>query len=178
MKISVTGDVRQVSRSLKKAQRQMLPAAVPPALNRAVKKAHTAAVRGTARSLGIKQKRIRRRIRHQKQDKATRKKWISGLYSVLTDMPASYFGKPRQLKKGAKVRKKTYVGAFVAPMPQGHIGVYRRKTKKRYPLVEEKVKVSNVFEHESEKAITKVAAPEFSKRLKHEIKFRLKKAGL
>lgn len=56
---------------------------------------------------------------------------------------ASYLGVPRQTKAGARVRNKFFPGAFVATMPTGHVGIFRRAGKSRLPITQERVKLDS-----------------------------------
>jgi len=175
---SVRADVAQVKRSLNKAQRKVVPLAVSASLNRSIKQTHTKSVRDSASRLGVKQKIIRSRIRFQHRDRATRRNWEAGVFSVISDMPAALFGKLRQLKKGAKAGKKMFPGAFKATMPSGKTGVYRRTSKKRFPIKEEKIPIRNIVEPIIKQNIQAVGLPVFRKRFHHELQHRLWKAGL
>ena len=71
---------------------------------------------------------------------------------------AGYLGKPRQQKRGARVGKHTFPGAFVASMASGYTGIFTRRDaaasatgvdskgrprKGRLPLEEQVVKAEN-----------------------------------
>jgi len=116
---SVRAEVEQVRRALNEAQQKVVPMAVQAALNSAVKSAHTAAVREVSSELRAKQKYVRTKLRFQRRDMASRWNWEAGVFTVLSDFAASAFGKPRQLKKGAKAGQYSFPGAFVATMPKG-----------------------------------------------------------
>lgn len=58
-------------------------------------------------------------------------------------LKAGYAGNPRQQKKGAKVGRHKFPGAFVARMPSGYTSIFERRGKARLPL-EEKVIKANI----------------------------------
>lgn len=55
---------------------------------------------------------------------------------------ASYLGKPKQTATGAIVGKYQFDGAFVAKMPSGHVGIFKRKGHARLPIEEQRVLLS------------------------------------
>jgi hypothetical protein len=74
---------------------------------------------------------------------------------------AAALGPPRQTKTGAKVRGHVFPGAFVATMPTGYRGVFRRSGADRLPIREETVPldtaeaaVAAVFERAPERLRT------------------------
>jgi hypothetical protein len=105
-----------------------VPDAVVSALNRAASSTKTATVRDVSSQLGIMQKKARWRIRFQRRDEATTSLWTAKMFLVISDISASAFGKPRQMKAGAKVKGMFFPGQFVATMESGHTGIFRRGT--------------------------------------------------
>lgn len=63
------------------------------------------------------------------EDKTTGVLWI-GLAPIAVDK----LGKPTQTPGGVAVGGQHYNSAFIAKMPNGHTGVYQRKTAARFPL--------------------------------------------
>ncbi|WP_264375839.1 phage tail protein [Wolbachia endosymbiont (group B) of Sphaerophoria taeniata] len=57
----------------------------------------------------------------------------------LYDIRASEVGKMKQTRKGAKVGKHEFIGAFTAKMPRGNSGVFRREGRKALPIQEVKL---------------------------------------
>lgn len=54
---------------------------------------------------------------------------------------ASYLGTLRQQPLGAMAGKHSFPGGFVATMPTGHIGIFRRSGRSRLPIQEEVVRL-------------------------------------
>jgi len=59
---------------------------------------------------------------------------------------AIYVGKPRVLKRkgGVRIGKHYFAGAFLATMPSGHTGIFKRKGEARLPIQEQFVKLEGV----------------------------------
>lgn len=55
---------------------------------------------------------------------------------------ASYVGKVRQLKKGARSGAHFFERAFVASMKSGHAGIFKRLGKSRLPIREQSIKLN------------------------------------
>ena len=70
----------------------------------------------------------------------------------LAPVKAVYFGTPRQMSTGAKVGGRTFDGAFVAHMPSGHLGVFKREGSSRLPIKEQTVSIRS-----SENALRRIA---------------------
>lgn len=98
------------------------PAEIEAARKRTVTKATKFAVgevrKGISSSLGITQKVLLDRRRIASRPGLV---WIG-----IKPIAAVYLGKPRQTKTGAKAGRRSYKGAFIAKMPSGHVGIFRR----------------------------------------------------
>jgi hypothetical protein len=178
IQFSVKADVKRVLRSLNAAQRTVVPAAVPAALNRAVKQTQTASVRESAATLHVKQKIMRQRLRFQRRDRASKRYWEAGVFTVLSDLKASDLGTIRQQKTGAKAGRYTFPGAFRATMPGGHESAWKRTGPKRFPIREQRIDIRAQVERIVEKNIRTVGMPAFRKRFYHEMNYRLRRLGL
>ena len=87
----------------------------------------------------IKLKLIRDRIRIFRAHKMN---LASLLNCDFRGVRASDLGKPRQTKPGAVVGNRLFKGAFVATLKKSkEPGVYRRTTKKRFPLKAERIEI-------------------------------------
>lgn len=108
------------------------------AINKTLKWLDTQGRRAVAKEFGLPVRAMTRAKRIKRVNATSRR--LSGiLWLGIAPVKAAYFGKPRQLKKGAKAGKKTFPGAFVATMRSGHIGIFRRKGKSRLPIREVRV---------------------------------------
>jgi len=61
------------------------------------------------------------------------------LWVGVRPVKAVYIGKPRQLRKGVRVGRHRFDGAFLATMRSGHTGAFKRRGKKRLGIVEQVV---------------------------------------
>jgi len=107
-----------------------IPKVLYRAINRASRKIQSLVAKTASKLLGIKQKIIRKRIWYRK---ATRRRLYATVRGGVVGFLMADFD-PRQVAKGVqiKLRKRQLVaGAFVARMPKGHVGVYRRKPSAR-----------------------------------------------
>ena len=96
-------------------------------------------------------------------------------------IPLAAYAGVRQTKKGVSVQmmkskpRKLFKGAFIATMPSGHRGVYRRKGKGRLPIQElYGPNVQSVFV-EKVLLIQDKTLPVLEKNLDHEIRYELSK---
>lgn len=79
---------------------------------------------------------------------------VSGVaWFGLAPVKAAYFGTPRQTDTGATVGGRSFAGAFVARMPSGHLGVFKRAGSSRLPIKEQTVSIRS-----SENALRRIAA--------------------
>jgi len=171
---------------------KIVPEAVKAALNRALQATRTQTVRDVSSLVGIQQKKARWRIRFQRRDEATTSNWTAKMFLVISDIAASAFGKPRQMKAGAKVKSMFFPGQFVAPMASGHTGIFRRTIFKSalpeairrqisyrgkmstLPIEETKMEVRAQISENAWRDIRTVGMDTFLKRFNHEVARRLK----
>ena len=89
----------------------------------------------------------------------------------LYDVKAHLLGSMKQTKMGTKVGKHHFIGAFIATMPGGHRGVFKRKGRTALPIKE--VKLS--LEPEASKIIEELVIYEveavFEKFLQRELDY-------
>jgi len=102
-------------------------------LNKTALWLRTQATREISKNRRITQKIVRQRLRVLK---ASRGQLRSQVLASLGGVTATKVGKPRQTRTGAKVKQYNFPGAFVATMPGGHTGIYKRKRKTRLPIRE------------------------------------------
>jgi len=106
------------------------------AINRAVRKARSEMVKRSAKALGARQKTVRRRTWISR---ATARRLIGRARAGRIGFPLAEFS-PRQTNKGVVVRlrgeRALHEHAFIATMPYGHRGVFRRRGRARLPIQE------------------------------------------
>ncbi|MDA3920977.1 MAG: phage tail protein [Salinisphaera sp.] len=115
---------------------QQLPGVVAKAERRALKRtgdwARSQGAKAMALESNIQQgklKKARRVLRQMRADEVS-------VFMGTMPLKSHYLGKPRQQKRGARVGKITFAGAFVARMQSGYVGIYKRRGTARLPIDE------------------------------------------
>lgn len=176
--LSVKSDTKQVGKMFKNLQTSDTPKAARLALNRAAKQMHTATVREVAKEIKAPVKAVKSKVRHQKRDKAKGRKLRAGMYVVFSDLPARKFGTAKENKRGVRVRGRQFDDAFLGRFQHNKVeAVFRRKGKKRLPIVEVKVPIRQAVERAAKNKLLTVGRPVFRKRYEYELRRILKKRG-
>lgn len=127
--------LNQVEQVLKEIPRA-LPRVMSRSLNRTAQQARTEVSRSLSRRIGLRVKDVRSRVILQK---ASYSNWRSAVKISGKRLPLIRF-KPKQTRTGVTYkfgRSRILVHhAFLATMPSGHTGVFRRKTTARLPITE------------------------------------------
>ncbi|SMG65602.1 prophage LambdaW5, minor tail protein Z_ [methanotrophic bacterial endosymbiont of Bathymodiolus sp.] len=89
---------------------------------------------------------------------------------------ASELGSPRQNKQGTCVGKRQFDRSFMATMPSGHRGVFRRKGKSRLPIQEVQLVTTGRIANVMEELADKQAMSRFETLFEHELKYAMKAA--
>lgn len=138
MRADVRSDVREVQRALR-GMGQGTDRVIVRAINRGIRTANTASVRGVSKELGVRQKRVR--------DMMAQRFARSGSYRAFIEpqdgrrLPLSELA-ARQTQRGVSFRgrpgqgRQTVPGAFLATMKSGYHGVFKRTGKRRLPIAE------------------------------------------
>lgn len=114
--------------------------ALPRAINKTLSWANSQGLRAIAQKHEVPLKTLRGR-RRSKVIKASRSR-LSGLaWFGTAPLRASYLGTPRQTRQGARAGTRFFPGAFVATMPSGHVGIFKRQDRARLPIVEQVVRL-------------------------------------
>ena len=127
-------DLSHWQENLQASQSQINRAAVR-ALNKTARWMRTQVSRETAQSLKIKVGSVRKSLRLQRAN-TTRPEAGVGLPLKAGVMKAVNLGSAQQTTKGVRVGRYAWPGAFMATMPSGHKGVFKRKGKSRLPIRE------------------------------------------
>lgn len=133
--LTMNVDARQLERAPRVVARAWVVAG-----NRAVRRttqwARTHGSRAIAQAEKIPVGRIRKRMRGQ-VEKQSDGSVVGKAWFGLRPMPASYAGKPRQLKRGGtRAGQHRWEGGFVATMRNGHVGIFERLGRSRLPIIE------------------------------------------
>lgn len=124
-------------RRLLAAVPQGMPRVVSRAINKTAVSARAKVVRALAGLTGLRQKDIRDRMRIRK---ATYRRWWARIHISPRRIPLIRFG-ARQTRKGVTYRgegrkRQLVPGAFIATMPGGELGVFKRSTGQSLPIYE------------------------------------------
>lgn len=125
--------------------------------------------RELAQALAVPQKPLRGRFRRGKGSSYSEKAGMAVLWIGLSDIGAEQIGKPRQLKKGVKVKQYWFERAFVADIYGGQ-KVWRRKGTKRLPVIKMTVPINEEMEEILPRYEVPVAR-KFEEIFEHELKF-------
>jgi len=135
MAITVTVDISGMRRQLL-AIGDKAPLAAARALNRSIASVQTAAVRDIATDLKLAQKDVRKGMVIERATRAT----LKARLIVTGRRLALYAFRARQTRLGASYdlgRGRTVApGSFISTMRSTHIGVFRRRGKRRLPIDE------------------------------------------
>lgn len=146
------------------------------ALNRSRDSARTAMVRLVASDMKLLQKDIRSEIRTKN---ATSQRLVADMSASLKRLPLIKF-KATQFSKGVKATtgegRKLYPGTFIAKMPSGHQGVFKRRSKARLPIDELRgPSIGHVFNKHAPAAASR-ATEQLRKNTANEVRYLLRQA--
>lgn len=170
--LSVKGDVKAVLRDLDTVRRRIVPAAAAPALNKAATSVRVRAARGIASRNDIRPARlIRERLR---VFKATRMFLVSTIRARLHPVKViELSGQPRKTGQGLRKGRSLFRGAFLAYANNRKFGVYKRLTKKRFPIRELKIPLLPEADTVIKQLIRTVGAATWKKEFARQLKRKL-----
>lgn len=196
IKIKCTIDAHQVRAGLEALGKES-PRAQMRAINRTLTTVHARAIRDIAADLGVKQK----DLRHAGRDRgvltvyrASTQSLTGSIQGTGSRIPVYDFGakdtadklRRRAAKRGGSAKAGQGVTwkmqgqlrrdphAFIARMASGHVGVFKRKGRKAFPIRELfGPSVPHVFRKHIKSALKAVAESELAKNLRHEIGYLL-----
>lgn len=172
MQLSVKGDLKHFYKSLNELERKAVKPAANSAINKTLSKLRTEVVRDVAGELQLPQKLIRGRLIMQRSNFRTLR---GRLVALTADMRLAKIGKPKQLKQGARVGKHFVKSGFVAKMPSGHEGVFKRKGKKRLPIKEQTLPIRDALQGRANVLWRAKSRGLFKQNFERELKFRINK---
>ncbi len=132
MKIDVRSNIKEVSKTMSKLDRQVIPKATVMGLNKGITNVRTQVVRRVSKTTGIKQKHLRQLITVSKAGKV---KGPVAVFALREKYPNLIRFNARKVKLGVSATawgfRKIYEGAFI-----GNKGrtVFARETKKNLPI--------------------------------------------
>ena len=142
--------LEEVRKTLRSIPHEM-PRVISQAINATAREGRTDISRKIRAVINAKVKDVNRRIVIKK---ATQKRWLAIIQIALDRLPLRTFG-ARQTKKGISYKidraggREKIDSAFIATMPGGHIGVYKRRGKERLHIGERfGPSIGQVFDNE------------------------------
>jgi len=178
--LNVRADVKAALKRLGRLQQDKINKATVRALNKTIKTVRTQAVRFIAKDIGIKQKPVRKLLHLQR---ASRRQ----LFTFLAARAGKRFTliqinpRARQTAKGVKVKTQGHTKiipqGFLATMPGGHRGIYKRTSHRNLPIYElHGTSVTNVFSKAAAMQLMQQAAiAAWHKKFDHELNYELNK---
>jgi len=170
----------QLNKELAYLEAQMLASApqIQKAINRALRKTtkwlETHSKRELARELQLPIRVLSVRFRHTFYLKGGER--AAQVWFGLDPVQVRHIGKARQNKRGTRVGKHQFDGAFVATMKSGHENVFKRKTKERLPIEVIRLPIDEQAEPVFERYY-KRATVRFTELLQQELNFILNHEG-
>lgn len=153
------------------------------AANKAISKLNTLGARELSKKVKLKQKLVKGRLRVKKASRFRTTASILILHAPIRSGDIAKLTRsklPSQKKAGAKVGQHFFPGGFVARMPSGRVGVFKRKGQARLPIKEESVKINpparGIFKRLLNTTIRGVYMKELNRLLGLEIKRRSRNA--
>lgn len=118
-----------------------LPGVVAKAEYRAFKRTSDWAKSQGAKSMSRESRLTQKVLKARHRAQAYQSDGFARVWFGVDPIKAVYTGKLKQQKRGIKVGKFTFKGAFVATMKSGHTGIFMRQGKSRLPIIEQFINV-------------------------------------
>jgi hypothetical protein len=164
--VSVESQIEKIVGSINALPDQVTQAAIF-ALNRTAEWMKGQVTRGISEEKRIKLKAVRDRVSIAR---ANKKNLQSLLNCNFRGILARDLGSMRQTPEGAKASGQLFPGSFIASLkPGAKEGIYRRKTKKRFPVKSVTIPIFAEAMKIMEELVGDEARSVFEKRFKHEI---------
>jgi hypothetical protein len=166
--VTVVGNFDKVIEAIGATEAQIRTAAMR-AINKTVLWIQAKSARKISDEDRIKLKMICQKLQIVKANRTTLRAFI---IDNLRAIMAIKLGTPRQTASGVTVGHHKFPGAFIARIPRtGHVGVFKRKTRKRLPIQEQYIPVginaSNIIRH----YVDDEAPAVFMRYFEHEIRY-------
>ncbi|MEW7978510.1 MAG: phage tail protein [Candidatus Sedimenticola endophacoides] len=156
------------------SERQIRTATVR-ALNKTARWMRIHVARQTAQSLNVRVGTIRKNLILLRA-RANHPQSGVAMGSKAGVIKATELGSPRQNRRGTRVGKRQFDGAFIATMPTGHRGVFRRKGKSRLPIQEVQLVTTGRIADVMEALAENQAMSRFENLFEHELRYVMKAA--
>lgn len=146
--------------------------AVVRALNKTVRWARTQVARDTAAALSVNVTPIKNSLMVNPA-KRTKLEATLRLPARSSVIKVAAMGSPKQNSKGVRVGKRQFDHAFMATMPTGHQGVFRRRGKTRLPIQEVQLVITGKMREVIDDLYDGHVRHQFEKLLERELRYLL-----
>lgn len=162
-------DLHKWEQEIDQAQGKVL-IAYSRALNKTARWLRTQLASSTAKELDIKAGLIRNGLRVIPA-KRNRLEVVVGLDPKSGVIKAANLGRTSQNKRGVRAGKRQFDHAFLATMPNGHTGVFRRRGHSRYPIQEVQIVFTGRLKDAMEDLMDGQALAQFDVFFERELRF-------
>jgi hypothetical protein len=169
MKLAIKGDVKSITRDLRRVEQKLVPRATVSALKRTTRKVQARVRRRVAKRVGVPQKVIKQKQGIAKPNFRRQSTVMYLRYKGINPMSVK---KARRLKKGFKVGKEKHPIAF----SHNEKVIFERIGKARLPIRAIKLEI-HPHKDELHSVAKRLAKPVFLKEFNRDLKWRLKKGG-
>jgi len=154
---------------LHKSERQ-LQIAVMRAMNKTLRWARTQVARTSATSLKINVKSVKKGLVMVRAS-PSRLDATLGLSASAGVIKGNDIGAPRQHVRGVRAGRHRFDGAFIARMPSGHQGIFRRQSKARLPIREVQLVLTGKMQDEMAALVDGPLKAQFERLLVRELRY-------
>ncbi|MBA8757912.1 phage tail protein [Wolbachia pipientis] len=165
--IEVTDNINKVIKSVN-AERKKVEKAAVSALNKTALWLKTQAAKEVSKEKRIQLNLMRKRLRIFKARTSRLEVLIR---ANLYDIRASSIGSMRETKRGTKIGKHEFIGAFTATMPRRNSGVFRREGRTALPIQEVKLALEPEASRIIENLVNDEVEEVFKKFFEHELSY-------
>ena len=171
--ITVSPDIADTIQSLEATSSQLQRAAIR-ALNKTARWLRTRITKETAEAFNIKQSLVRKTLVLVRAKRGSVQATV-GQAKRTGALNAIYLGQARQQASGVRVARRHYDKAFIATMPRGFTGVFRRKpSSARLPIMPVQIVITGKMADVMERLAEQPAKQQFNKLFERELRFILR----
>ncbi len=174
LEINTTPKLNEWSESLTPTEKQLKLAATR-ALNKTARWARTRVASETAKALSIKVGPVREGI-VMARARQSNPQSVVGLSKNSGVIKAKQLGSVSQNASGVRAGRRQFDRAFLATMPNGHKGVFRRRGKARLPIQEVQIVITGKMQEIMEELSNGPALKQFELIFERELRYLLRAA--
>lgn len=172
--IVTTPDLASWQQALTATEQQVITAAVR-ALNKTARWARSHLASATAKKSNVKVGLVRNSLSVVRA-RPSKPSIVVGLNQKAGEIKAHKLGAARQNASGVRVAKRQFDHAFIAQMPNGHQGVFRRRSKSRLPIQEVQIVITGRLRDEMESLSERGLMDNFERIFERELNYLMRVA--